>query len=45
MIIAINTDKDAPIMPNSDYYVVADALEVIPEITKLLKKNSDNYKE
>lgn len=45
MVIAINTDKDAPIMSNSDYYVVADALEVIPEITKLLKKNSDNYKE
>ncbi len=44
MVIAINTDKDAPIMSNSDYYVVADTLEVIPEITKLLKKNSDNYK-
>ncbi|MEN8210635.1 MAG: electron transfer flavoprotein subunit alpha/FixB family protein [Thermodesulfobacteriota bacterium] len=38
MVIAINSDKDAPIMSNSDYYVVADALEVIPEITKLLEK-------
>ncbi len=36
IVIAINTDKNAPIMSNSDYYVVADALEVIPEITKLL---------
>ncbi len=45
MVIAINTDKDAPIMSNSDYYVVADALEVIPEITKLLSINNNKYKE
>lgn len=36
MVIAVNTDKNAAIMSNSDYYVVADALEIIPELTKLL---------
>lgn len=39
MVIAINTDKDAPIMSNSDYYVVADALKIIPELTKLLTRD------
>lgn len=36
MIIAINTDENAAIMSNCDYYVKADALEIIPELTKLL---------
>jgi len=36
MIIAINTDATAAIMSNCDYYVKADALEIIPELTKLL---------
>ena len=36
MIIAINTDESAAIMSNCDYYVKADALEIIPELTKLL---------
>ena len=38
MVIAVNTDKNSAIMANSDYYAVADALEVIPELTKLLEK-------
>ncbi len=37
MVIAINTDENAAIMSNSDYYVVADALEVLAELTKLLE--------
>ena len=39
MVIALNQDKTAPIMSNCDYYAVADALEVIPELTKLLEKS------
>ena len=36
MVIAINTDENAAIMSNCDYYVKADVLEIIPELTKLL---------
>lgn len=36
MVIAVNTDENAAIMSNCDYYVVADALEIIPELTKQL---------
>jgi len=36
MIIAVNTDENASIMSNSDYFAVADALKIIPELTKLL---------
>lgn len=36
MVIAINTDENVAIMSNCDYYVKADALEIIPELTKLL---------
>lgn len=36
MVIAINMDKNAAIMSNCDYYIKADALEIIPELTKLL---------
>jgi len=36
MVIAINTDENAAIMSNCDYYVKADVLEIIPELTRLL---------
>ena len=36
MVIAINTDENAAIISNCDYYVKADALEIIPEITRIL---------
>lgn len=39
MVIAINTDENAAIMSNCDYYVVADALEIIPELTKHLEND------
>lgn len=37
IIIAINTDENAAIISNCDYYVKADAVEIIPELTKLLE--------
>jgi len=37
-IIAINTDKDAPIAEIADILVVADANEVIKELTKLINQ-------
>ncbi len=36
MVISINTDDSAAIVANSDYYAVADVLDVIPEISRLL---------
>ena len=36
MVIAINTDENAAIISNCDYFVVADALEIIPALTKIL---------
>lgn len=37
MIIAINTDKNASLMVDCDYSVQADALELIPELTRYLE--------
>ncbi|MBU1340642.1 MAG: electron transfer flavoprotein subunit alpha/FixB family protein [Proteobacteria bacterium] len=37
MVIAINTEETASIMSNCDYFVVADVMDIIPEVTKLLK--------
>ncbi len=39
MVIAINTDENAAIIANCDYYVVADALEIIPELAKHLEND------
>ena len=36
MVIAINTDENAAILSNCDYFAKADALEVIPKLTKIL---------
>ncbi|MCF6248019.1 MAG: electron transfer flavoprotein subunit alpha/FixB family protein [Desulfobacula sp.] len=36
MVIAVNMDENAAIMSTCDYYAVADALKIIPELTKLL---------
>ena len=36
MVIAINTDENAAIISNCDYYVTGDALEIVPELTRIL---------
>ena len=36
MVIAINTDENAAIVSNCDYFAVADVLEIIPKLTKIL---------
>jgi electron transfer flavoprotein alpha subunit len=38
MIIAINTDANAAIMANCDYYAVGDLFEILPELKKQLQE-------
>ncbi|MCK5313266.1 MAG: electron transfer flavoprotein subunit alpha/FixB family protein [Desulfobacteraceae bacterium] len=40
IVIAINSDENAAIMSNCDYYVKADALNIIPELIKYYSKVS-----
>jgi len=37
MIISVNTDENAAIISNSDYFAVADAVETLTELTRLLE--------
>jgi len=37
LILAVNTDSEANIMKNCDYYIVADLFEIVPMLTRQLK--------
>lgn len=38
VIVAVNTDKETPILSKSDYGIVGDLFEVMPVLTEVLKE-------
>jgi len=41
VIVAINTDKDAPIFGKCDYGIIADMFDVVPMLTQVLKEQGE----
>ncbi len=38
LIVAINTDPEANITKNCDYYIVSDLFEIVPILTRQIKE-------
>ncbi len=43
-VVAVNTDRDAPILKMADLGIVGDARQVIPELIRLVKERKDQEK-
>ncbi len=41
VIVAVNTDKDAPIFQKCDYGIIGDMFDVVPMLTEVLKEQRD----